>query len=73
MTVLEMHPLGFEGRVVSSLTSTARSAWPLPERIDDPGLPNDEAEAIYWSLSRPFRRPQFLSTVIRLARKDSHA
>ena len=49
MTFQEMRPLGFEGRVVSSLTSTARSARPLPERIDDPGFPNDEAEAIYWS------------------------
>ncbi|WP_342593449.1 hypothetical protein [Streptomyces inhibens] len=50
MTVEETHPLGFEGRVVSSLTATARSARPLPERTDDPGLPNDEVEVIYWSL-----------------------
>ncbi|MFE0379126.1 hypothetical protein ACFW1M_26885 [Streptomyces inhibens] len=41
---------------MSSLMSTARSARPLPKRIDDPGFPNDEAEVIYWSLC-PDRSP----------------
>jgi hypothetical protein len=55
-------PARFEGRVVSSLTSTARSASPpTPWRAwggtptcltesDDHGFSIDEAEVIYWGL-----------------------
>ncbi|MFI2187886.1 hypothetical protein [Streptomyces sioyaensis] len=50
MTVQETHPLGFGGRVVSSLTATARSARPRPERTDGPGFPTGGAEVIHWSL-----------------------
>lgn len=62
------------GHVVSSLTSAARSARPpcLP-RSDDPGFSIDEAEVTYWGPCPDlFHRPQFLSTMIRLVRKDSH-
>ncbi|GAA5702258.1 hypothetical protein Save01_03074 [Streptomyces avermitilis] len=69
-------PARLERRVVPSLTSTARSARPLCLTASaDHGFSIDEAEV----RGRPLRlvprlshRPEFLSTMIRPVRKDSH-
>ncbi|WP_330302147.1 MULTISPECIES: transcriptional repressor [unclassified Streptomyces] len=79
-------PARFEGRVednhhhvvyrsygVVADADRATGEAPCPTASDDHGFSTDEAEVVHGGLApRPFHRPQFLSTVIRLVRKDSH-
>ena len=79
-------PARFEGRVednhhhvvcrsygVVADVDRAAGEAPCPSASEDHGFSTDEAEVIDGGLApRPFHRPQFLSTVIRLVRKDSH-
>lgn len=59
-------------RVVTDVGCAVGETPCLP-RSDDPGFSIDEAEVTYWGPCPDlFHRPQFLSTMIRLVRKDSH-